>query len=507
MKALLSVSNKEGLVRFGTILVENGYELISTGGTAKELTDNGLTTLEVSEVTGFSEMLDGRVKTLHPFIHGGILARRNSPEHMNQLESMGIAAIDLVICNLYPFVETVNKARVELNDALENIDIGGPSMIRSAAKNFPHVIVVVDPEDYTWISEKLEGDQSISQTDRKKLATKAFRHIAMYDTAISQFLEDGDLLDGDESTFAFTKIKPLRYGENPHQVASLYNAPLSSGGIVNAEKLHGIDMSFTNYLDADSAFKIVHDFNEPAATIVKHTNPCGLAIHDDQPTAYKLAYEGDPTSAYGGILAFNRPLTTKTAESMRGVLFDIIIAPDFENDAVEILRKRKRTRILKTQKAKGPQENMDLRLLSGGALLQTTDVSQEEPDTWKIVTTRAPSTSETSDLHFAWKAAKHIKSNSIVLAKSGALVGMGAGQPNRVTSVHLALRSASLKAKGSALASDAFFPFSDSIEIAASEGITAVIQPGGSIRDNEVIQKANEHNITMVFTGTRHFKH
>ncbi|MCI0795581.1 MAG: bifunctional phosphoribosylaminoimidazolecarboxamide formyltransferase/IMP cyclohydrolase [Chloroflexi bacterium] len=520
MKALLSAYDKTGLPEFAAVLSQCGFELVSTGGTAAAMADAGLSVQQVADLTGFPEILDGRLKTLHPAIHGGILARRDLAGHTEQLQQHGIAPIDIVVGNLYPFVETVSRNGVTLQDALENIDIGGPTMIRAAAKNFPDVIVVVDPADYGWIGERLSkgaghpgvdegGDKApaLSLGDRKALARKAFQHVALYDTAVSQYLGDGDALSQEELTLGFNRVNELRYGENPHQKAALYTTPLTSGGIVRAERLHGIDMSFTNILDADAAWKAVSDFADAAVAVVKHTNPCGLAVHEDQPTAYQRAFEGDSVSAYGGIVAFNRELTVATAEAMHGVLYDIIIAPSYEAGVMDILRKRRRTRVLRIDPASGPQEGLDVRLVSGGALVQTVDDLQEDPSSWKVVTSRKPSEVELADLAFAWRAAKHIKSNTIVLAKDRTLVGMGAGQPNRVVSVHLALRIAGDKAKGSVLASDAFFPFADNVEMAAQGGITAIAQPGGSIRDNEVIAGADKHRIAMVFTGVRHFKH
>ena len=506
MRALLSVYDKTNLTEFARALHESGHELVSTGGTQAAIAGAGIPVQHVEDLTGFPEILDGRVKSLHPAIYGGILARRDIAEHNAQLAEHGIGTIDVVASNLYPFVDTVSNPNATLIDALENIDIGGPTMIRGAAKNFPHVIVVVDPADYGWISERLAAGKELTRDERRSLARKAFQHVALYDTTISQYLGE-DALEPDETTFGFSKVSTLRYGENPHQQAGLYAAPLSSGGIVRAKQLHGIDMSYTNYLDADAAWRVVADFEEPAATVIKHTNPCGLAVHDDQPTAYQRAFEGDSVSAYGGIVAFNRTLTTATARAMRGVLFDIIIAPSYEADALDVLRRRRRTRLLEVAPASGPQEGLDVRLVSGGALVQQTDDIAESPADWKVVTERQPTDAELADLAFAWRAAKHIKSNTIVLAKDNTLVGMGAGQPNRVVSVHLALRIAENKAKGSVLASDAFFPFADNIEMAASGGITAIAQPGGSIRDDEVIEAANEHGIAMLFTGTRHFRH
>ncbi len=507
MRALLSVYDKTGLVEFARALTTADCEMVSTGGTHAAIVAAGLAALQVSDITGFPEILDGRVKSLHPAIYGGVLARRDMPEHTAQLTAHGISPIDVVAVNLYPFVDTVSRSDTTLQDALENIDIGGPTMIRAAAKNFLDVAVIVDPADYEWIAERLSQNAPITSEERRMLARKAFQHVALYDTAISQYLGGDDAFAPDEATFGFSRIATLRYGENPHQRAGLYAAPLSKGGIVRATQLHGIDMSYTNYLDADGAWRVVSDFEQPAAVVVKHMNPCGLAVHDDQPTAYQRAFEGDAVSAYGGIVAFNRTLTAETAQAMRGVLFDIIIAPDYEPEALEALRRRRRTRALQVEAALGPQEGLDVRLVSGGALVQQADSVAESPADWKVVTERKPTDAELADLAFAWKAAKHIKSNAIALAKDNTLVGMGAGQPNRVVSVHLALRIAGDKAQGSVLASDAFFPFADNIEMSAAGGITAIAQPGGSIRDEEVIAAANERNIAMVFTGTRHFRH
>ena len=511
MKALVSVYDKTGVQDFARTLHECGLEVVSTGGTYRAIQEAGVPATELSDVTGFPEMLDGRVKTLHPVVHGGILARRDLPGHIQELADRGIDTIDVVVSNLYPFVETVSRADATLDDALENIDIGGPTMIRAAAKNFPGVIVVVDPSDYGWIAERLvrgvDVRGALSFEERKALALKAFQHVALYDTAISQYLSQGDSLASSEVTFGYSKLNDLRYGENPHQKAALYEDPLSTGGIVRAERLHGIDLSFTNILDADAAWRAVSDFNEPAVTVVKHTNPCGMAIHPDQPTAYRRAFEGDSVSAYGGIVGFNRPVTAATADAMRGVLFDILVAPDYEPEALEVLKKRKRTRILRISPATGLVEGIDVRKVTGGALIQTVDSIEEDPSAWKSVTQREPTETELTDLEFAWRVAKHIKSNTIVLARDNTLVGMGAGQPNRVTSVHLALRIAEEKAKGSVLASDAFFPFADNIVLAGGGGVTAIAQPGGSIRDEEVIAAADELGMAMVFTGTRHFKH
>ena len=510
MKALLSVYDKKGIVEFGRALSDSGYELVSTGGTYNSLAeDTGLTVTRVSDLSGFPEILDGRVKTLHPRIHAGILARREIPDHVAQLKQHGIDTIDLVAVNLYPFVEAVGRQGVTLEDALENIDIGGPTMVRAAAKNFPDVIVVVDPEDYGWIARRLSTGPGASLTleERKNLAQKAFQHVALYDTAVSQYLGSGNDLSSEEITLGFRRLSGLRYGENPHQSASLYAGVLSSGGVPGAKQLHGGQLSFNNIMDADTAWRVVSDLQECAVAVIKHCNPCGLAAHPDQATAYRRAFEGDSVSAYGGIVGLNRNVEVGTAEAMRGIFYEVMVAPGYEPEALEVLRKRKKLRILEVSHAKGPVEYMDVRRISGGALIQSADTIDEDPTAWKVVSARRPTQQEMDDLAFAWKAGKHIKSNAIVLAKDMTLVGMGAGQPNRVTSVHLSSRIAGDKARGSALASDAFFPFADSIEMAAETGVTCIVQPGGSIRDEEVIAAANRLNIAMVFTGIRHFRH
>ena len=506
MRSLLSVYDKTGLVEFARTLQDAGFEQISTGGTYRTLADAGLRVEQVSDVTGFPEILDGRVKTLHPAVHGGILARRDLPEHADEMERHGIGAIDVVVNNLYPFVETVAQAGVTLEEALENIDIGGPAMIRAAAKNFTHVVVVVDPEDYGWVGERLKSGSGPSQEERRRLARKAFQHVALYDTAVARYLADGGADFPHETTLGYSKLYDLRYGENPHQQAALYADPLSSGGIAGAEQLHGRELSFNNILDADAAWRVVYDFEAPAAVVVKHTNPCGLAVHDDQPTAYARAFEGDTVSAYGGIVGFNRTVTEATARAMRGVFYEIVVAPSYEAGALERLRRRRNLRVLRVPAGSGPAP-LDVRPVSGGALLQTVDAYDEDASGWKTVTRRAPTASELADLAFAWKAAKHIKSNTIVLARDGALLGMGAGQPNRVVSVRLSLGIAGERAKDSVLASDAFLPFADNVELAAEGGVAAIAQPGGSIRDEEVIEAADAAGIAMVFTGVRHFRH
>ena len=508
MKALLSVYDKSGVVDFAREIHRTGVELISTGGTHRTLSDAGLPVQQVSEFTGSPEILDGRVKTLHPIVHGGILARRDNPDHMSELSGRGMDTIDLVAVNLYPFAATIARPGVTLDDALENIDIGGPTMIRAAAKNFPFVAVVVDPADYPWVAERMAGD-GLTIEERQRLAQKAFQHVAFYDTIVAGYLRKDDPTDlfPQEFTLAYRRIQGLRYGENPHQQAAFYGESLPIG-IAGARQLHGRELSYNNILDADAAWRAVSDFDDQAVAIIKHTNPCGLAAHQDQTVAYKRAFDGDPVSAFGGIVAFNRPVTTAAAEAMRQVFYEIVLAPEFEEGALDILNKKRDLRILALGDV-GAQGGVgwEARQVLGGALMQNRDALAEDVKDWKAVTKRSPTEEEFLDLAFAWKAVKHIKSNAIVLTRGLALLGMGAGQPNRVTSVHLALRAAGEASRGSVLASDAFFPFADGVETAAEGGVTAVVQPGGSIRDGEVIEAADKAGIAMLFTGVRHFRH
>lgn len=509
LKALISVYNKLGIVEFGEKLTQAGFELVSTGGTYNVLTnDGGLPVRQVSEITGSPEILDGRVKTLHPIIYAGLLARRDSAEHMGELTKQGIDPIDLVVVNLYPFVATINRPDVTLADALENIDIGGPTMLRAAAKNFPSVAVLVDPDDYGWVAEKLSGS-GLTIEERRRLAAKAFSHVAVYDAAVASYLTVSSPEDDlpDNLAIGLTKVAGLRYGENPHQRGALYTlSGKSSGGIASAQQLHGRELSFNNLMDADAAWRTVSDYADPTVAVIKHANPCGLATDDDLTKAYQRAYEGDSISAFGGIVGYNRTVTAAAAEAMGPVFYEVVVAPGYEPAALEILEKKRNLRILSVEQESGATA-YDVRPLTGGILVQTPDVIDEDPAAWQVVTQRAPTEAELEDLAFAWTAAKHIKSNAIVFAKNRALVGMGAGQPNRVVSVHLSQRTAGEKAKGSVLASDAFFPFPDNIELAAEAGVTAIVQPGGSIRDEEVIAAADKHNLAMVFTGVRHFRH
>ena len=509
MRALLSVYDKTGIVDFSRRLVDAGYDLISTGGTHGSLTEAGLPVKQVAEVTGSPEILDGRVKTLHPVIHAGLLARRDSSEHLAELGQHGIETIDMVAVNLYPFVATIKKPGVTLDEALENIDIGGPTMLRAAAKNFPSVAVVVDPGDYWWVAEKLSAG-GLTHEDRRNLAAKAFHHVSVYDAAVTEYLAgESDTNDElpDSLNITLQKVAGLRYGENPHQPGALYaTAAAEATGVAGAKQLHGRELSYNNLMDADAAWRTVSDFQSPTVTVVKHNNPCGLASRQDIAEAYLQAYEGDTVSAFGGIVAFNRVVTAGAAEAMDPVFYEVVVAPGYEPAALEMLQKKRNLRLLAVESQPGTQA-YDIRLISGGMLVQAPDAIDEDPATWKTVTERAPTDAEKEDLAFAWKAAKHIKSNAIVFAKNQTLAGMGAGQPNRVVSVHLSQRIAGDKAKGSVLASDAFFPFADNVELAAEAGVTAIVQPGGSIRDDEVIAAADKSGLAMVFTGVRHFRH
>jgi phosphoribosylaminoimidazolecarboxamide formyltransferase/IMP cyclohydrolase len=514
MRAIISVSDKAGVTDFAKGLAKLGFEVFSTGGTKKALVEAKVPVKSISDITGFPEILDGRVKTLHPAVHGGILAKRNLPSHMEELAENNIKTIDLVAVNLYPFVQTVSKEGVTLDEALENIDIGGPTMVRAAAKNFPDVIIVVDPADYQAVLEKLRAG-GIDLAERKRLAQKAFQHVASYDTAISQYLRQ-DVEDfPDEMTIALKKRYGLRYGENPHQKAAFY-AELSVGekkatGITWAEQLWGKELSFNNILDADAAWGAVTDFAAPSVAIIKHTNPCGLASHSDIAEAYQRAFSGDPVAAFGGIVAANQAVTLAMAEAMKPVFYEIVIAPEYESEALELLKRKKDLRILVAELPPGYGKvepgYLDFRRVKGGFLVQASDSVPESEVNLKTVTKREPTEAELSNLLFAWRAAKHIKSNAIVLAKDKTLVGMGAGQPSRIVAAQIAKEKAGEKAEGSVLASDAMFPFPDVVEAAAAAGVTAIIQPGGSIRDEDAIKAADKHNIAMVFTSERHFRH
>lgn len=509
MRALVSVSNKEGIVPFVQQLVDLGVEVISTGGTKKVLQDNGVKVIGISEVTGFPEILDGRVKTLHPMIHGGLLAMRDNESHQAQLEEHGITPIDLVVVNLYPFKETISKADSTFEDAIENIDIGGPTMLRAAAKNHKDVAVLVDPVDYDGVIAELKERGKVEVATRRRLAAKVFRHTAAYDAMISNYLTEAVEEKHPESlTVTFEKKQDLRYGENPHQKAAFYQAPLASEfSIASAEQLHGKELSYNNINDADAALQIVKEFKDPAVVAVKHMNPCGVGTGATTVEAYRRAYEADPVSIFGGIIAFNTEVDKETAELLHELFLEIVIAPSFSEDALAVLKQKKNIRLLLVDMNGAGVMQSRMVSVRGGLLVQDEDQAGFEDATITVPTKREPTEQEWADLKLAWKVVKHVKSNAIVLAKEGQTVGVGAGQMNRVGAAKIAIEQAGEKAVGSALGSDAFFPMNDTVEAAAKAGVTAIIQPGGSLKDEDSIKKADEHGITMVFTGMRHFKH
>ncbi len=507
MRAIISVSNKSGVADFARGLQELGIEVFSTGGTKKSLEGSGIKVHSISELTGFPEILDGRVKTLHPAVHGGILARRDLPQHLAELAKNHIETIDMIAVNLYPFIETVTRGEVSLEEALENIDIGGPTLIRSAAKNFPSVLVIVDPQDYDAILPKLRQG-NIDLKERKRLAQKAFQHVATYDTAIAQYLNEETFPE--EMTLSLEKVQNLRYGENPHQKAAFYtqqDVKQRQDGLSSLTQLNGPELSFNNLLDFDAALSVLSNFAAPTIAIMKHTNSCGLASQDDLAEAYRRALTGDPVAAFGGVVAANRAIDLATAQEIDKSHYDAIIAPKYGKEALELLGRKKSLRLVEIPMPNLDAGHLDFRHVRGGLLVQTSDFFTESELLPRVVTERQPTEAELSDLLFAWKAAKGIKSNAIVIAKDKTLLGMGAGQPSRVVSVELALKRAGDRAKGSVLASDAFFPFTDGPELAVKNGVTAIIQPGGSVSDKEVIEMANQHNVAMVFTGVRHFRH
>jgi phosphoribosylaminoimidazolecarboxamide formyltransferase/IMP cyclohydrolase len=508
-RALISVSNKEGIVSFARQLSELGIEIISTGGTKKALEDEGIPVISISDVTGFPEILDGRVKTLHPMIHGGLLAIRDDEHHRQQLNEHHIQPIDLVVVNLYPFQQTIAKRDVTFAEAIENIDIGGPTMLRAAAKNHQYVTVVVDPADYETVLHELKENGTVSQETNLKLAAKVFRHTAAYDAMIAEYLTNIVGEEYPESlTITFEKKQDLRYGENPHQKAAFYKKPLgSSFSIAAAKQWHGKELSYNNINDANAALQIVKEFTEPAAVAVKHMNPCGVGVGATIYEAFTRAYEADPTSIFGGIVALNREVDKATALKMHEIFLEIIIAPSFSAEAMEILTQKKNIRLLTIDFDAEKKKESFLVSVQGGLLVQDEDVYTLDDAQIKIVTKREPTEKEWEDLKLAWKVVKHVKSNAIVLAKDGMTIGVGAGQMNRVGAAKIAIEQAGEKAQGAALASDAFFPMDDTVEAAAKAGVTAIIQPGGSIRDEDSIKKADEYGIAMVFTGVRHFKH
>lgn len=507
-RALLSVSDKSGLLEFARALTAQGVELLSTGGTAKALRDAGLAVKDVSEHTGFPEMLDGRVKTLHPVVHGGLLGKRDDAAHRQAMNEHAIAPIDLVVVNLYPFEATVAKGG-HYDDCVENIDIGGPAMIRSAAKNHADVTVVTDPADYTRVVEALKTHKGTPLALRKELAAKAYARTAAYDSAISAWFarQQGDTFPQSLTLNAQLR-QVLRYGENPHQQAAWYVWPGEAEGLAAAIQLQGKELSYNNLNDTDAAFGLVQEFEEPAVAIIKHANPCGVAVAATQEEAFRKALACDPQSAFGGIIALNRPLDAATVEAIGKLFVEVIIAPGVSNEAKAMLESKKNLRLLVTERLKPATPRIQLRPISGGLLLQDEDNTVLDEIT--TVTKRAPSKQESADMRLAFTVAKHVKSNAIVLVKNGATIGIGAGQMSRVDSVRIATlkaKDAGLDVAGAVLASDAFFPFDDNIHLAAQHGITALIQPGGSIRDEEVITAADQHGMAMVTTGIRHFRH
>jgi len=521
-RALLSVSDKTGLVELARGLVELGIEILSTGGTARTLTSAGIPVTPVEDVTGFPEMMDGRVKTLHPAIHGGILANRAVPEHMSAIARAGIKPIDLVVVNLYPFEQTVADPSVTLETAVENIDIGGPAMTRAAAKNFQSVAVVVDPADYPEVLTALRApERSVPLELRRRLATKAFAHTSAYDAAIASWLRGTEDLFPESLTIPLKLVQPMRYGENPHQKGAFYrHAGYAGPTLADATLLSGLEISYNNIQDADAALRVVMSFKDIACAIIKHTNPCGCALGADPVQAFRRAKEGDPVSAFGGIVAFNRPVTDAVAEALceKYQKWDIIVAPSFDEDALERITTRKSwgntVRLIAVPGMESGESTayvtgaaLDFKRVLGGMLAQEPDRRVLAPEDLKVVSKAQPTPEQMEQMLFAWTIMRHVKSNAIVLCKDFQLLGAGAGQMNRVNSVHLALRQAGDKAEGCVLASDAFFPFPDGPEMAIQGGVKAIIEPGGSTKDAEVIAVCDQYGIPLVFTGVRHFKH
>lgn len=511
-RALISVSDKTGILEFAKELLTTGFEIISTGGTKKALEEAGIATLGIEEVTGFPEMMDGRVKTLHPLIHGGLLGRRDLQTHLDAMTEHGITPIDVVVVNLYPFKETISKTDVTEADAIENIDIGGPSMLRSAAKNFAAVTVLVDPADYQQVATELKTEGETTLATRKALAAKVFRHTAAYDALIAGYLTElVEETQPEKLTLTYDLKQSLRYGENSHQQAAFYQDALPvTYSIAAAKQLHGKELSYNNIKDADAALRIAREFDEPAVVALKHMNPCGIGTAATIEEAYDFAYDADPVSIFGGILVANREIDLATAEKMHKLFLEIIIAPAFAPEAFEVLSAKKNLRLMTLDFSEKNQTTASEKVsVLGGLLVQDQDVIKETPQAWQVVTKRQPTAEELTALAFAWKAVKHVKSNAIVLANHHQTVGIGAGQMNRVGSVKIAIQQAEAadKMAGAVLASDAFFPMGDSVTYAAEHGIKAIIQPGGSIKDQQSIEAADEAGIAMVFTDVRHFRH
>ncbi|MFY0519760.1 bifunctional phosphoribosylaminoimidazolecarboxamide formyltransferase/IMP cyclohydrolase [Lysinibacillus sp. UGB7] len=505
-RALISVSNKDGILEFAKELVALGYEILSTGGTKKMLQDNNVAVTAVDEVTKFPEILDGRVKTLNPMIHGGLLGKFDDASHQAQMNEHGIEPIDIVCVNLYPFVETISMPNVTWDDAIENIDIGGPTMLRSAAKNHQYVTVIVDSNDYATVLEELQANSATTIETRRKLAAKVFRHTAAYDSYISNHLTEEEFPES--LTMTYELKQNLRYGENPHQKAAFYQKRLGSDfSLAYATQLHGKELSYNNIQDGNAALQIVKEFKMPAAVAVKHMNPCGVGTGVTLEEAFDKAYEADSTSIFGGIIALNREVDAPTAEKLSHIFLEIIIAPSFSQEALAILTQKKNIRLLTIPFEQRKQDKLNVVSVEGGLLVQEPDRYGFANANIKVVTDREPTNQEWEALQLGWAVVKHVKSNAIVVTDAQMTLGVGAGQMNRVGAAKIAFEQAGEKAQGAALASDAFFPMSDTVEAAAAAGITAIIQPGGSIKDQDSIDKANEFGITMVFTGVRHFKH
>jgi phosphoribosylaminoimidazolecarboxamide formyltransferase/IMP cyclohydrolase len=510
-RALISVSDKRGLIPFVSSLRDLGVEILSTGGTCRALREAGIEVFEVAEKTGFPEIMGGRVKTLHPTIHGGLLGRRGTDDEV--MEEHGIEPIDLLAVNLYPFEQTIARQDATIEDAIENIDIGGPAMIRAASKNHDGVAVVVDPDDYDSVLESMQKNELTLET-RRRLAAKAYAHTASYDTAITKYLSNslGDDPLGDRILYSGSLVERMRYGENPHQGAAFYidqQAPM--GSLAMAEQLQGKALSYNNIADSDAALECVKQFAAPACVIVKHANPCGVAVAGNILEAYEKAFKTDPTSAFGGIIAFNQALDATTAKAIIDRQFvEVIVAPAIDDDAARVLSEKKNVRVLRTGDWEESTPGFDFKKVSGGLLVQSTDMGKIGESDLKVVTDKAPTPQQIEDMLFAWTVVKYVKSNAIIFCKDNMTIGVGAGQMSRVYSTRIAAIKAAdedLEVKGSVMASDAFFPFRDGIDAAAETGIAAIIQPGGSMRDDEVIQAANEHGLAMVFTGMRHFRH
>ncbi|UYP19816.1 bifunctional phosphoribosylaminoimidazolecarboxamide formyltransferase/IMP cyclohydrolase [Rhodococcus sp. Z13] len=511
-RALVSVYDKSGLVELATGLHEAGVELVSTGSTAKTIADAGVPVTKVEELTGFPECLEGRVKTLHPRVHAGILADTRKQDHLDQIAELGIETFELVVVNLYPFTQTVASG-ASPDECVEQIDIGGPSMVRAAAKNHPSVAVVVDPAAYGDVLESVKaGGFTLAQ--RKRLAAQAFQHTAAYDVAVASWMNSGYATEGDDAQFpawtgaTWTRANVLRYGENPHQAAALYVNEAGEPGLAQAEQLHGKEMSYNNYQDADAAWRAAHDHSEPCVAIIKHANPCGIAIADDIATAHRNAHECDPVSAFGGVIAANREVSVEMAEQVAEIFTEVIIAPAYADGAVDVLSRKKNIRILRADSPTSAP--LEIRQVSGGLLLQERDVltaEGDDPANWQLACGEAADEATLRDLEFAWRACRAVKSNAILLASGGATVGVGMGQVNRVDSARLAVTRAGDRVVGSVAASDAFFPFADGLQVLTEAGVKAIVQPGGSVRDNEVIEAAREAGVTLYLTGARHFAH